>query len=397
MFYEVFALEKNYLSKKIGIIGGGQLGKMMIQEAKKMGFYVLTLDPTLNCPSHSISDEHIVADFDDKEAIFSLAQKSDIITYEFEHIGSDELLCLEKKGYKIYPTAKSLKIIQNKLTQKQYLANGNIPVADFTEIKNISDMYDAGIKFGYPFILKTCTGGYDGKGNAVVNDKSHIEDAFKTLGNGEIPLMAEKLIPFTMETSVLACRGINGDTVVYPVGDNRHIRNILHETVVPADISEKTTALAMNLAHKVMDVFDGIGMFCVEMFVTENGEVLVNEVAPRPHNSGHYSIEGCITSQFENHIRAITGLPLGSTELLRPTVMINLLGEEDKTGKAFVSGLYDALKFDGVKVHIYGKENTSPRRKMGHITATAPTIEKALENARMAFKKIKITCLKEDI
>lgn len=390
-------MEKNYLSQKIGIIGGGQLGKMMIQEAKKLGFYVITLDPTENCPSHSISDEHIIAKFDDKAAIRSLAEKTDVITYEFEHIGCDILLELEQEGYKIYPTAKSLKIIQNKLTQKRKLVEGNIPVAEFVEIFALSDMKEAGVSFGYPFILKTCTGGYDGKGNAFVKDEESIEEAFKALGNGKIPLMAEKLVPFTMETSVLACRGLNGDIAVYPVGDNRHINNILHETVVPANIAEETSQQAMDLAYKVMEVFDGIGMFCVEMFITDEGKVLVNEIAPRPHNSGHYSIEGCVTSQFANHIRAITGLPLGETTLIRPSVMVNLLGEEGENGKAFVSGLYDALKLDGVKVHIYGKEKTSPRRKMGHITVTATTIEKALENAHKAFKKIKIIADKEEI
>ncbi len=388
-------MENNYLSKKIGIIGGGQLGKMMILEAKRLGFYVITLDPTPNCPSHSISDEHIIADFDDKEAIRTLAQKADVITYEFEHIDADELLKLENMGFKIYPTASSLKIIQNKLTQKKRLAENGIPIADFTETNNIDDIKKAAALFGYPFILKNCTGGYDGKGNAFINAEEDIEEAFKMLGEGKTALMAERLVPFVMEISVLACRGLNSDTVVYPVGDNRHIDNILHETVVPADISDKTTKLAMKLAHKVMEIFDGIGMFCVEMFVTEDGGVLVNEIAPRPHNSGHYSIEGCVVNQFENHIRAITGLPLGDTSLLRAAVMINLLGEEGQNGKAFVSGLYEALKINGVRVHIYGKENTVPKRKMGHITATADTASKALENARKAFEKIKI--LKEEI
>lgn len=381
----------NCLSKKIGIIGGGQLGKMMIQEAKKMGFYVTVLDPTKDCPCSSICDEHITAAFDDREAIRLLSSKSDVVTYEFEHIDYKELTNLENEGKKIYPTAKSLKIIQNKLTQKQALKNGEIPVADFIETKTEDEIYKAGKIFGYPFILKTCTGGYDGKGNAFVKDKASVSSAFSALGGGKLPLMAEKLVNFTMEISVLACRGLSSETKVYPVGDNRHINNILHKTVVPANISEETTKNAMNLAKKVMEVFDGIGMFCVEMFVTKEGGVLVNEVAPRPHNSGHYSIEGCVTSQFENHIRAITGLPLGNTDLIRPTVMINLLGEEDKKGEAVVLGAEDALSADGVKLHIYGKKMTSPRRKMGHITVTANDIKTAEKNADIAFSKIKIT------
>ncbi len=381
----------NGFSQKIGIIGGGQLGKMMISEAKKMGFYVTVLDPSENCPCHSVCDEHIIAGFDDREAIRLLSSKSDVVTYEFEHIDYKELLTLEGEGKKIYPTAASLKIIQNKFTQKNALRKGNIPVADFEETNNIDEIYKSGEKFGYPFILKTCTGGYDGKGNAFVKDKSCVKDAFDSLGGGKLQLMAEKLVDFSMEISVLACRGISGETKVYPVGDNRHINNILHKTIVPADISKTTTNKAMELAESVMEVFDGIGMFCVEMFVTKDGGVLINEVAPRPHNSGHYSIEGCVTSQFENHIRAITGLPLGSTTLIRPAVMVNLLGEEEKTGKALVVGGENALRLDGVKVHIYGKEKTSPRRKMGHITVTADTLDTALEYAERAFLEIKIT------
>lgn len=381
----------NDLSAKIGIIGGGQLGKMMILEAKKMGFYVTVLDPTEECPCHSICDEHIIADFNDREAIRLLASKSDVITYEFEHIDYKELILLEKEGKKVYPTAGSLKIIQDKLTQKLTLRDGGIPAGDFVPAKSLEDIYKAGEEFGYPLILKTRTGGYDGKGNALIKDKNGVSDAFIALGGGKIQLMAEKFVNFTMEISVLACRGVSGETKVYPVGDNRHIDNILHKTVVPADISEETTKKAMELAEKVMNVFDGVGMFCVEMFVTDKNDVLVNEVAPRPHNSGHYSIEGCVVSQFENHIRAITNLPLGSTKLLHPTVMVNLLGEEGKSGKAVVMGASDALKIDGVKLHIYGKKNTSPKRKMGHITVTAESIDTALKHADEAFAKIRIT------
>lgn len=383
-------MEKNPLTQKIGIIGGGQLGKMMIQEAKKMGFYVITLDPSPLCPSHSISDEHIVGGFDDKSAIRSLAEKCSCITYEFEHIDSDILMELENEGYKIYPTAASLKIIQNKFTQKSHLEKHGINVGDFTEINNIDDMKKAGEKFGYPYILKACTGGYDGKGNSIVENKAAISDAYKSLGNGKIPLMAEKLVPFIMETSVLACRGLDGTIKVYPVGDNRHINSILHETTVPAQISEKAYTNAREMANKVMESFDGIGMFCVELFVTADDEVILNEVAPRPHNSGHYTIEACVTSQFENHIRAITGLPLGDTTLLTPVSMVNLLGEENYSGTALVTGAQEALAIGGVSLHIYGKKETHPRRKMGHITAVAPTAAEASALSHKAYEKIRI-------
>jgi 5-(carboxyamino)imidazole ribonucleotide synthase len=384
------ALDGDYLNIHIGIIGGGQLGKMMIEEAKKLSFHITILDPTPDCPAHSISDEHIVADFNDRGAIERLVQKCDVVTYEFEHIDAEVLTRLENEGHKIYPTAKSLSIIQNKFLQKQLLKQDGLPVPDFMQITSIEDMKKAGEEYGYPYMLKACTGGYDGKGNALVKDENSVAEAYLQLGNGTIPLMAERLVDFCMETSVLACRGLNGDIVVYPVGDNRHRNSILHETVVPADITEAASKKAMSVAKRVMEVFDGIGMFCVEMFITKDMDVLVNEVAPRPHNSGHYTIEGCVTSQFANHIRAITGLPLGSTDLLSPTVMINLLGAEGYEGDAFVKGLYDALKIKNTHVHIYGKKTTKPNRKMGHITVVAPSTKEAIASAEDAYKCISV-------
>ncbi|MBQ8940857.1 MAG: 5-(carboxyamino)imidazole ribonucleotide synthase [Firmicutes bacterium] len=384
-------METNYLSKRIGIIGGGQLGQMMALEAKKIGFYLIILDPTPDCPAHSVTDEHIVAGFEDKAAIKQLADKCDLITYEFEHINTEILLQLENEGYKIYPTAKSLKVIQNKLTQKETLLEHSLPVPDFMGINCMDDMYKAGEKYGYPYMLKACTGGYDGKGNAVVHSKDETAERYNELGGGTLPLMAERMVDFKMETSILACRGLNGQVVIYPVGNNIHKDSILHETIVPADIPDTAAKKATECAKKVMEVFSGIGMFCVEMFITKDNDVLINEIAPRPHNSGHYTIEGCITSQFENHIRAITGLPLGDTSLIRPSVMVNLLGEG--SGKARVYGLYEALSVPGAFVHIYGKSQTKPKRKMGHITLTADTPKLALERAEEAFGKITI---KED-
>jgi 5-(carboxyamino)imidazole ribonucleotide synthase len=387
----VTILDKDFLSTRIGIIGGGQLGKMMIEEASKLSFHFTVLDPTPDCPAHSISDRHIVADFNDEDAIRQLANECDVVTYEFEHINAKVLNALESEGHKIYPTARSLTIIQNKYTQKQLLREDGLPVPDFMKIDSVDDMYKAGEVFSYPYMLKACTGGYDGKGNALVKDSSCVPDAYESLGGGKVSLMAEKLVDFVMETSVLACRGVNGDIAVYPVGDNRHINSILHETIVPADITPLAADKAMEVAKRVMEVFDGIGMFCVEMFITGDMEVLVNEVAPRPHNSGHYTIEGCVTSQFENHIRAITGLPLGDTSLISPTVMVNLLGEDGKEGNAYVRGLYEALSLKGVSVHIYGKSTTKARRKMGHITVSADTVAEALSTAEKAYSYITVT------
>ncbi len=384
-------METDYLNKKIGIIGGGQLGQMMILEAKKLGFYIVVLDPAADCPAHSICDEHIVADFDDKEAFKLLADKTDVITYEFEHIDAKALQQLEKQGYKIYPTAKSLELIQDKLTQKQLMLDGGLAVPEFMEINSIEDMVIAGQKYDYPYMLKARTGGYDGKGNAVVKSEECIPKAFTELGGGSVKLMAEKMVDFKMETSILACRSLNGDIVVYPVGDNRHVNSILHQTVVPADIPDEASKFAMETAKRVMHIFDGIGMFCVEMFVTRDNKILVNEVAPRPHNSGHYTIEGCVTSQFENHIRAVVGLPLGSTKLLGPTVMVNVLGEEGHSGKTVVKGLDKAMALKGVIVHLYGKTQSKPRRKMGHITVVSDTLGDALNQSRQAYYLLKVT------
>ena len=382
--------DTDFLKKRIGIIGGGQLGQMMALEAKKMGFYLIILDPTPDCPAHSIVDEHIVAGFEDKEAIKRLAEKCDLMTYEFEHINTEILLQLENSGYKIYPTAKSLKIIQNKLTQKQTLAANSLPVPEFMGVDGREDMLKAGEKYGYPYMLKTCTGGYDGKGNAVVHSAADTDNAYNELGGGSLPLMAEKMIDFKMETSILACRGLNGQVVIYPVGNNIHKDSILHETIVPADIPSSAVEKATKCARDVMEVFQGIGMFCVELFITKDNDVLINEIAPRPHNSGHYTIEGCVTSQFENHIRAIVGLPLGNTALIRPTVIVNLLGEEGSDGKARVYGLYDALAVEGAFVHIYGKSQVKSKRKMGHITVTAENAADALSRAELAYSKITI-------
>ena len=379
------------IHKKIGIIGGGQLGQMMILEAKKMGFYITVLYPTLPCPANTLVDEHIVADFEDEKAIRRLAEKSDVITYEFEHINSKVLKELEKEGKKVYPTASSLEIIQNKYSQKCLLKENGIPVPDFIEIRNVEDILTSGKKFGYPMLLKAATGGYDGKGNYVVKNADDAENGYKFLGNGSLPLMAEKFFPFTMEISVLACRSIDGDIKVYPVAENIHFDNILDKTKVPAGIDDATTKKAMELAKRVMEVFNGVGMFCTEMFVDSSGNVAVNEVAPRPHNSGHYTIEACVTSQFEQHIRAVSGLPLGDASLIRPAVMRNILGENGFKGKAVVKGADNCLKVPGVTLHIYGKEESKGKRKMGHLTATANRLEDAEKNADNAFKSIIIT------
>jgi len=380
----------NIIKKKIGIVGGGQLGKMMILEAKRLGFYVVTLDPTKDCPSHSISDEHIVADFDDTHAYVELAKKVDVITYEFEHIHAKVLETLANKGHTVYPSIASLKIIQNKFTQNKKLHENDIPVPKFAMVDGVEAIKRLGSpdKFGYPLMLKTILGGYDGKGNALVMTEEDAEGAYTLLGGDKNKIMAEQFVDFEREISIIACRGIDGSRVIYPVAENTHRNSILDMTIVPARVSESAIQKATQIADKVMEVFEGVGTFCVEMFVTESGEVLVNEVAPRPHNSGHYTIEGCFANQFENHIRAITGLPFGDVGLIKPTVMINLLGESD--GHSQLVGLFDAYKDPLIKVHFYGKSESKLWRKMGHFTVVDNTVSSAITRAENARKVLKV-------
>ncbi|MCL2234168.1 MAG: 5-(carboxyamino)imidazole ribonucleotide synthase [Firmicutes bacterium] len=372
--------------KTIGIVGGGQLGKMMILEAKYLGFRIITLDPSEDCPSSSISDELIVASFSDKLAYEKLARMCDVITYEFEHIDAEILSELERKGHKIYPSVASLKVIQDKLTQKQALEKAGIPVPKFVGTSGVEEIFEYYDRHNKPFFLKSRCGGYDGKGNYHVKTREDIEIGFKQLAH---PLMVEELADFEKEVSVIATRGINGDIVVFPIAENVHENSILDTTTVPAIVSKKMQPKIMDIAKRVMECFSGVGTFCVELFYNEKtGVVSVNEVAPRVHNSGHYTIEATRTSQFENHIRAICGLPLGSTEMIVPaTIMKNVIGSN--SGKAEFTGIEEAYEIDGVNAHIYGKSETKKGRKMGHYTVTGNSIEAV----RNKLKKINIECV----
>lgn len=379
----------NPLNKKIGIVGGGQLGKMMILDAKRLGFFVAILDPSIDCPAHSICDVHIMKSFDDIDGYRELAAMVDVITYEFEHINSKILQEIESGGHEVYPSPHSLEIIQDKKIQKETLANKGIAMPDFMGVSSIEDIVKAGKEFGYPMMLKARMGGYDGKGNAVVKCEATIEDSFSSLGSGVVPLIAERFCSFEKEISVLACRDKYGKISVYPVAENIHVDSILDETLVPASITEKSRIKAMDMAYSVMEIFSDVGMFCTEMFVTKSGEVLLNEVAPRPHNSGHYTIEGCFTSQYEAHIKGITGLPIGDVSLRTPTVMKNILGEGD-VGRCNILGEMELHSDPFVKLHLYGKTESKPKRKMAHITAIGDTLDIARDRVNNAYKKIRI-------
>lgn len=375
---------------KIGIIGGGQLGKMIILEGKKLGIEFIILDPNKDCPSSSIADEQIIGDYYDTIKIEELANKSDLITYELEHIDAEKLISLGNQGYKIEPSPNTLKMIQNKYTQKCFLKNWNIHIPDFKKVNNIEDIKDYIKKENLPVILKNCYGGYDGKGNKVIRNKEDIENSFNILGGNNNELMVEKYISFTKEISIIAGRSITGEIKVYPLSENIHEDNILRTTIVPARVDEKVKIKAENLALKVMENLEGTGVFCIEMFVNKE-EVLINEIAPRVHNSGHYTIEACNISQFQQHLRCILGYSLLDPYLIKPSVMINILGEQEKEGNAVMKGLEYPLEDSDAYIHFYGKERTKPLRKMGHITLLGEDIEEILNRAEKIRTNFKVT------
>jgi 5-(carboxyamino)imidazole ribonucleotide synthase len=377
--------------KRIGIVGGGQLGRMLTYAAHKLGFHVTVLDPTPNSPAAQLADEHIVKDFATPEGVYDIARNSDYLTFEIESANADALKKLVEEGKTINPSPDTLLIIKDKFQQKVFLEKNGIPVAPSVEVNDRADVERAGKEFGYPFLLKARFGAYDGRGNALIKDESEIEAGMLKLQNAIANggLYVEKYVPFVKELAVVVARGVSGEILPYPPVETIHKNNICHLVLAPAPIDQLQSNDAKNLAARIMTYLQGVGVFAIEMFVTSDGQVLVNEIAPRVHNSGHYTIEGHNTSQFEQHIRAITGMPLGDIEPKMPaSVMINILGE--RSGPAEIKGLEEALAIPGTAVHIYGKLETRPERKMGHITIVDTDIESALEKAKRARLLISI-------
>lgn len=373
------------MKHRIGIIGGGQLGRMLGFAAKKLGFYVTVLDPTPNCPAGQVVDAQIIADFKDEKAIRELAEKSDFLTFEIELANADILEEIAKSGVAVNPSAKTLNLVKDKLTQKEFLKKLGLPVAGFIPVEDDQDVLEATKQFGYPVLLKTRFDGYDGRGNFLVKKRADINVGLEKLAGRKLYL--EEYIDFDKELAIMMARGSKGEIKSYPVVETVHKNNICQTVFAPAPVADSIQKKTELLAIRTMNYLDGAGVFGIEMFMTPKGEVLINEIAPRVHNSGHYTIEACHTSQFEQHIRAITGLPLGSTDMLVPAaVMVNILG--DRHGNAEVIGLEKALKIPGVAIHIYGKEMTKPERKMGHITALAKTVERSHNKALIALRCI---------
>ncbi|WP_180956480.1 5-(carboxyamino)imidazole ribonucleotide synthase [Bacillus canaveralius] len=356
----------------IGIIGGGQLGRMMALSAKAMGFKIAVLDPAEDSPCGQVADYRITSEYDDLDAIKQLAEVSDVITYEFENINAAAVTWLCENAY-VPQGNRLLEITQDRISEKAAIERSGADVAPYSVIHSVDDIYAAIEKLGYPAVLKTSRGGYDGKGQHVIRSSADLETAGKLLEKGVCVL--EKWIPFEKEISVIIVRNQQGETAVFPVGENIHKDNILHQTIVPARISYKAEKNAIQKATELAESLKLVGTLAVEMFLTADEQIYINELAPRPHNSGHYTIEACETSQFEQHIRAVCSWPLGSTKLLKPAVMVNILGEHQAQILEKIPELPDW------KIHLYGKKDAKFKRKMGHVTILRDSTDDALQEA----------------
>lgn len=366
----------------IGILGGGQLGRMLAMEAKRNGYKVAVLDPCKDAPAALFADHHLVAAFDDMDAALKLAEISDVVTYEFENIDVKIVEALEKK-YRIFPGSQVLKVTQDRFLEKNFFRENSIPVTDFAKVVTVDDLKKAEESVGFPAVLKTCRLGYDGKGQRVIHNTEDALEAFEQFKGCD--LIWEKMVDFEKEISVVAVRGLDGQVLTYPIPHNIHEDNILNVSVVPADISDATADEAKRVAMKIAEKLEIVGTFCVELFVLPDGSVTANEIAPRPHNSGHYTIEGCLVSQFENQMRAICGLPLGSTDLLSPLAMVNILGEDSGDD---LLGVEDLFLDSNVRLHLYEKTIVKNKRKMGHLTVLASDADEALKKALKARKSL---------
>ncbi len=371
--------------KTVGIISGGQLGRMLTEKAIELGFKVIVLDPTPDCPAAQVGAEQIIGSWKNAELTGKLIEKSDFFTIEIEHIDTNVLKKFKDK--KINPVPETIELIQNKFLQKQFLSKNNIPTAEFEEVKTLPEAKEIFNKFGKKAILKSKKDAYDGRGNRYIDSEAGLEKAFDEFQDREIYM--EKIVKFKKELAVMVAKDTRGKLLSYPVAETVHERNICAEVYAPPAVSEDIRQKARLVAESVVSRLDGAGVFGVEMFLNENDEIVINEIAPRVHNSGHYTMDGCITSQFEQHIRAVTGMELGPVSMKEPSVaMINILGERD--GPVQLRGVEEAEKIMGVKVYIYGKSPTKVDRKMGHINATAGTMEEAIDNARKARSLISI-------
>lgn len=363
----------------IGILGGGQLGRMMTLSGTAMGYRFITLEPTENSPCGQVAQQ-IVAGYDDQNAARQLAEECDVITYEFENVDAEVAALLENEAY-VPQGSRLLYTTQHRLREKRAIEAAGVPVAPYREITSAEDMSAAVEALGVPCVLKTVTGGYDGKGQRVIRDRETALTAYEELASLGTELVLEQFVTFDCEISVIAARNPQGEIRTFPPAENVHVNNILHTSVVPARVSSELQLEAQQLAAKIAESMGAVGLLAVEMFVTRDGQLYVNELAPRPHNSGHYTMEACSTSQFEQHVRAICGLPLADTCLLSPVVMVNVLGEHiEAVIDRFAKKDADADELGIVpKLHLYGKAEAKTGRKMGHINLLCHDVQHALD------------------
>ncbi|MBC8453413.1 MAG: 5-(carboxyamino)imidazole ribonucleotide synthase [Chloroflexi bacterium] len=360
----------------IGIIGGGQLGRMLAIAARQMDYRTIVLDPDPGCPTGQVADGQITDAYSNRDASRELARCTDVVTYEFENIDADSVsAAAELKA--VHPSASVLRTTQHRLHEKNALLKAGVSVAPFRQVESLEDLQNAGNDLGYPMVLKTATEGYDGKGQVIITRQEDNEHSYELLSSRSVELIVEQFVPFKMEISTICARTADGQTATFPPAENIHRNHILDISIVPARIPESVIENARLLAADIAEQLDVVGLISVEMFVTKENELLVNELAPRPHNSGHYTMDGCDTSQFEQLVRVLAGMPIAEPRLHSPTVMVNLLGEvwEDTDGDPDWSR---ALELPGVSLHLYGKAEARVGRKMGHINVVADSVEDAL-------------------
>jgi 5-(carboxyamino)imidazole ribonucleotide synthase len=369
----------------IGVIGGGQLGRMFALDAKRMGYYVVTLDPQEHSPCGQVADEQIVAAYDDLAAVEELGRRSDVVTYEFENIDIGSVRHLESLGHRVAPASSVLHVTQDRLREKQFARDAGIPTTRFACVQNADELKDAVQLIGLPAILKTTRGGYDGKGQWRADTLDEAWAALEAARGAE--LIFERRVELACELSVVATRSADERIVAYPAGENAHDRGILTMTIAPARVETSTAQLARDMAAIAGRGLDIVGTYCVEFFLTSAGELLLNEIAPRPHNSGHYTIDVTPCSQYEQHVRAICDLPLSPPRLLSHAIMMNVLG--DGNGD-HLAGIAELLSDPSIVLHVYGKRHAVARRKMGHFTmlVDGPLDDAAIARAKAAHSKL---------
>jgi 5-(carboxyamino)imidazole ribonucleotide synthase len=373
-----------YQDFKLGVLGGGQLGRMLIQSAIDFNIDVLVLDPDPQAPCSCIAHRFTAGDLQDYDTVYRFGQACDLITIEIEKVNTQALKALRDQGKKVFPQPEVIELIQDKRSQKQFYRDHGIPTADFVLVENLQDLRSRASFL--PAVNKIGRDGYDGRGVQVMRTAADLERGF------DAPGLLERLVDFACEISVLVARNTEGALSAYPVVELEFHpeANLVEFLFSPAQIDPAIAGQAIEVAGRVITQLDMVGLLAVEMFVTRDGEVLVNEIAPRPHNSGHHTIEANITSQYEQHLRAILGMPLGPTDMRFPAIMVNLLGEEGHSGEAYVEGLREVLATPGAHIHLYGKKITRPFRKMGHITLTGGDLDQLKETARKIKGTVKI-------